>query len=303
MTSISIETLFTILFVMIDDWYQSKGHRYVPRTAGRKAKFSNSEVLTLMLGAEYLPFPSENQYLGYMRANHSALFPDLLSQSQFNRRARGLSYLAEMLRRDWLIALAIEQEDIFLIDTKPLPVLGYKRSKRRSDFSDSAAYGYCASRKLYYFGYKLVMITTLDGLPVVYGLVAANTDERLAAEAVIDHIQNAVLIGDKGFIGVEWQAQMHEQTGNSIITPKRKNQLKQHRPGFDKMLNKARRRIEGLFHELQNTGRNLERMLAKSIAGLRARLSAKVAAHLFKHILRKTKQIDVQIFQGPIHFT
>ena len=302
MTSINIDTLFTILFVHIDDWYLAKGQRFVARTAGRKPRFSDSEVLTLMLGAEYLPFSSEQQYLGYMRANHSDLFPDLLSQSQFNRRARSLRYLIECLRRDWLIDLGIDQVERFLIDTKPVPVLGYKRSKRRSDFYGSAAYGYCASRKLYYFGYKLVMITTLDGLPVVYDLAPANTDERLAAEAVLDNIKNAVLIGDKGFIGVEWQAQMLEQTGNKILTPKRKNQA-QNPPGYDSALNQIRERIEGLFHELQNTGRNLERLLAKTVLGLAARLSAKVTAHLFKHILRKAYQIDVQTFQGSIHFT
>ncbi len=272
------------------------------RTADRKPKFSDSEVLTLMLGAEYLPFSSESQYLGYMRANHSDLFPDLLSQSQYNRRARGLYYLAERMRRDWLIDLGIEQVERFLIDTKPVPVLSYKRSKRRSDFLGSADYGYCASRKLRYFGYKLMMVTTLNGLPVVYDLVAANTDERLAAETVIDYLKNTVLIGDKGFIGVEWQAQMLDQTGNKILTPKRKNQV-QNPPGYDSVLNRMRERIEGVFHELQNTGRNLERLLAKTVAGLATRLSAKVAAHLFKHILRVHYHIDVQTFQCSRNFT
>ena len=59
------------------------------------------------------------------------------------------------------------------------------RSKRRSDFAGSATYGYCASRDLSYFGYKLVALTTLDGIPVLYDLVPAHTDERVAAEAVL----------------------------------------------------------------------------------------------------------------------
>jgi histidinol phosphatase-like enzyme len=75
------------------------------------------------------------------------------------------------------MTLGIEQQITYLIDTKPTPVVGYKRSKRRSDFRGSADFGYCVSRKLYYFGYKLVMVTTLDGIPVVYDLVPANTDE------------------------------------------------------------------------------------------------------------------------------
>lgn len=303
MTSIDIVSLFTMLYVKIDDWYLTKGKRFLTKTAGRKPKLSDSEVLTLMLAAEFIPFPSEQQYLSYIRANHHDLFPDLLSQSQFNRRARSFFYLMEMLRRDMLIEFGIEFEQKFLIDTKPVPVLGYKRNKRRSDFLGSADYGYCASRKLYYFGYKLVMITTLTGLPIAYDLVAANTDERLAAEAVIDYLRNAVIIGDKGFIGTEWQNQMFEQTGNRILTQKRKNQKTQNSPAYDRMLNCLRERIEGVFHELQNTGRNLERLLAKTVSGLKARLSAKVTAHLFRHILRVQHQIDVQTFQCSKHFT
>ena len=54
-----------------------------------------------------------------------------------------------------------------------VPVLGYKRDKRRSDFFGSADYGYCASRHLRYFGYQLVsVVVTLAGLIVRYELSA-----------------------------------------------------------------------------------------------------------------------------------
>jgi hypothetical protein len=69
------------------------------------------------------------------------------------------------------------------------------------------------------------------------------------------------------------------------------------------LLNGLRERIEGVFHELQNTGRNLERLLAKTVDGLATRLIAKITAHLFKRILRATYRIDVQNFQGSIDFT
>lgn len=297
MTSISIETLLTIIYVMVDDWYQEKGQQHLKGKVGRKPRFSDSEVMTLMIAEDYIPYPGETQYLGYIRANHGELFPNLLDQSQFNRRARGLRYLVEALRQDWLMEVGIEQQTTYLIDTKPIPVVGYKRSKSRSDFQGSADFGHCASRNLNYFGYKLVMLTTLDGLPVVYDLVAANTDERQAAEAVIDRITNATILGDKGFLGIEWQDQIHQQTGNTMLTPKRKNQKVQHPDGFEALLNSLRERVEGVFHELQNTGRNLERLLAKTVTGLVTRVIAKVTAHLLKYLLRTRFGVDVQSFR------
>ncbi len=302
MTSIDLETVLTIIFVQVDDWYQKKGIYWLKGKVGRKPALSDSEVMTLMVAEDDIPYPAEAQYLAYVRANHGDLFPKLVDQSQFNRRARALRYLVEALRRDWLLELGVEQATTYLIDTKPLPVVGYKRSKSHSAFRGSAAYGYCASRKWHYFGYKLVLISTADGIPVVYDLVAANTEERAAAEAVIDRIANVDLLADKGFLGVEWQAQMLEQTGNTIHTPKRKNQKIHHPDGFEALLNRVRERIEGVFHELQNTGRNLERLLAKTVTGLVTRVIAKVTAHLLKHILRLRYGIDIQTFQWSLDF-
>ena len=76
----------------------------------------------------------------------------------------------------------------------------------------------------------------------------------------------------------------------------------QHPDGFESLLNSVRERIEGVFHELQNTGRNVERLLAKTIIGLATRVIAKVTAHLLKHILRLRYGIDVQTFQCSTDF-
>lgn len=297
MTSINIESILTILFIEIDDWYKMNKEIYGKRTTGCPPTFSDSEMMTLMIAQDYIPYPAESQYVEYIRANHLALFPKLLDQSQYNRRARNLARTVEMMRRSWLVELGVGMEDTYIMDTKPLPVVGYKRDKRGSYFLDSAEYGYCASRKMNYFGYKLVMLTTLDGIAVVYDLVPANTDERKAGEAIIDQIENASVIGDKGFLGAGWQAKIEEETGNQVITPQRKNQLIQHPAGFEKELNHLRERIEGVFNELQNTGRNLERLLAKTVSGLSTRVISKMTSHLMKYKLRQKYQIDVQTFK------
>ena len=204
--------------------------------------------------------------------------------------------MLEELRRYWLIQKGWHLQTNYLLDTKPVPVLGYKRRKNRSDFAGHADYGECASRNLKYFGYKLVLLSTLDGLPIVYELVPANFDERLAAEAVIDYLGNSHIFADKGFLGVEWQAAMFDQTHNRIWTPKRKNQFVQNSKAFDRWLSAMRERIEGVFHEIQNTGRNIERLLAKTVSGLCARVIPKMTSHLLRHLLRIDFNVNVQTF-------
>jgi hypothetical protein len=297
MTSITIVELLTTIYVLIDDWYQAKGQLLLKGKPGAKPEFSDSEMLTLMVAQDFIPYPGETQYVGYIRANYRAEFPKLVDQSQYNRRARNLRYLVEMLRREWLGVLGVKDPKQLLVDTKPIPVMGYKRSKTHSEFAGSAAYGQCAARNLNYFGYKLVMLTTLDGLPVVYDLVPANTDEREAAEVVLQRVKDCDIFGDKGFIGDEWQAAIRQQTGNRVWTTKRANQTLQNPPEFDQLLSHIREHIEGTFHCIQNTGRNVERLLAKTIHGLSTRVILKVTCLVLKHLLRRDFAFDVQSFQ------
>jgi hypothetical protein len=289
--------LLTTIYVLVDDWYQAHGPTWLKGKPGAKPDLSDSEMMTLMLAQDVIPYPGETQFIGFMRANYLNLFPQLVDQSQFNRRARDLRWLVEQLRRDWVVRLMRETPTILLVDTKPIPVMGYKRSKRASDFAGRAAYGYCAARELHYFGYKLVMLTTPTGLPLFYDLVPANLDERDAAEVVLQWVQGRDILGDKGFIGADWQASLRERTGNRMWTVKRANQADQNPPEFDALLRHVRERIEGVFHCLQNTGRNVERLLAKTVHGLCTRVIVKVTSLVLKLLLRREFGIDVQSFQ------
>jgi hypothetical protein len=294
--SIDLESILSTIFVLVDDWHESQGKQLLKGKRGAKPNFKDSEVITLMLAMDFVPFPGETQFIGFIRANYLALFPKLLHQSQFNRRARGLRYLVEQLRQAWARHLLVTYETDFLLDTKPVPAMGYARSKQRSDFTKNATYGYCSSRKMHYFGYKLVMITTMKGVPVAYDLVSAHTDERVAAESVLPSLVNCAIWADKGFIGSDWQTKVYDQTGNRIWTVKRKNQHQQNPPAFDRLLNSVRERIESTFNTIQNTGRNLEHLLAKSVIGLCTRVIAKVTSHTLKLLLLRDFGIDVQTF-------
>ncbi len=296
-TSISINDLFTIIFVLVDDWYQAEGKKLLKGKPGAKPEFTDSEVITLMLAQDFIPYPSETQYIGHIRANYLALFPRLLDQSQFNRRARSLRLLVEELRRSWIIQRGWHLEHHFLLDTKPVPVVGYKRSKRHSEFAGRANYGLCASRSLKYFGYKLVTVSTMLGIPMVYELVPANLDERKAAEEVIDHFSLCDIFADKGFLGLKWQTQIFNQTNNLVWTPRRSNQHYQNDKKLDRWLSSIRERIEGVFHEIQNTGRNIERLLAKTVLGLCTRVIAKMTSHLLRHLLLIDFNVNVQTFE------
>ena len=291
--AISIELLFLVTYVLVDDWYQRKGQYLVHRTVGDLPTFCNSEMLTLMLAIDFFEFTSERRYVAFVRANYMCLFPHLLTQSQYNRRARQLGALLNALRQDWASALGVQLENHFLLDTTPVIAVGYRRTKHQSDFLGSAAYGYCAARRMKYFGYKLAMLTTLDGTPYAFELLPANTDERDAADEILDSLPpNSHGWSDKGFIGEEWQAQWAE-TGRHIWTTKRENQLSQNPPAFDQLLNRVRERVEGAFDILKEGGRSVEHTLAHTIEGLCSRILTKISGVTLRLYLRRFMGIDV----------
>ncbi len=183
--------------------------------------------------------------------------------------------------------------------------MGYRRSKKHSDFEGSADYGYCAARKMKYFGYKLVMLSTLEGLPIADELVPANTDEREAVEGVLQVAHGCDIYGDKGFIGEDWrreasplgQEEITQLTGNKIWTIHRYNQDQQHSSTLKRLIGRVRQRIEGVFHEIQNTGRNPERLLNKTIEGFTTHIAAKITSHTLRLLLSSQFGIDVLTFQ------
>ena len=291
--SICTAELMLVTYCLVDDWYQRKGARLLGRTVGSKPEFSDSEVLTLMLAIDIFEFTSERRFVCFIRADHLALFPKLLTQSQYNRRARSLQYLLDELRKEWATELGVQFERHFLLDTTPVIAMGYRRDKSHSDFRGSAEYGYCAARRLKYFGYKLVMLTTLNGTPYAFELVPANTDEREAADEILDSLPpDSNVWSDKGFIGEEWQADWSRQDVH-VWTTKRENQKVQNPREFDRLLNSVRERIEGAFDILKEGGRSVEHTLAHTVKGLCSRIIAKIAGGILRLYLRRFFAIDV----------
>lgn len=290
---ISIADLMLVTFFLVDNWYQRKGARLLGRTVGSKPGFSDSERLTLRLAIDFFEFTSERRFVAFIRANYLALFPKLLDQSQYHRRGRSLRYLLNELRKDWAAELGVQFEQHFLLDTTPVIAVGYRRDKNHSDFRGSAEYGYCSARRLKYLGYKLVMLTTLDGTPYAFELVPANTDEREAADEILDTLPpGSNAWSDKGFIGEEWQADWSRQEVQ-VWTTKRENQKVQNPPEFDRLLNGVRERVEGAFDILKEGGRSVEHTLAHTVEKLCSRIIAKIAGGILRLYLRRFFGIDV----------
>jgi hypothetical protein len=294
---IDTETLITLVYFIVNNWYLTEGCKYLKGKLGRKPEFTDSEMITFMILKEFLQFKAERKFLGFMHGNYSEMFPDIVDQSQYNRRSRALRLILDRIRSHFANELGVQLASLYVLDTEPVPVVGYKRSKKHSDFWGTAEYGHCASKNLKYWGYKFVMLVTADGIPAAFELVPANTDERDAAEEVLPAANpGSIALGDKGFIDEERQEDWKERYGVSVYTFKRKNQHKQNPPAIQQLLKENRSQIETTFSSLDRV-EGLEDHGAKTVLGLVTRIIAKVVAYTFRKYLLRFHGINVLTFQ------
>src|SRR6266851_3269224 len=159
-------TVLTTLFTIVDD--TMKGSPMIQRTLERPGPaphLSDSEVITLAIYQELIGEPREDHFFRLHQEQLRSYFPGLNERSRYNRRKRDLWAVILAVRVSLQIVLdALELEETAVIDSAPVPCVGYKRAKHASDFVGTANYGVCSSKAMKYFGLKLHSVVSLSGV-------------------------------------------------------------------------------------------------------------------------------------------
>lgn len=247
------------------------------RRRGVIPKFSDLEVIALSLTAETMSIDSEN-YLFIQLAQYKSSFPNMISRRQFNDRRKFTGNLCETIRKR--IADHVDGgEDYFCIDSKPIEVCRTARGKRcqmgKKDYSKAPSFGYCASQRTYYFGYKLHALCGLSGVIHAYDLTKASVHDINYLHDIKFEYHDCSIFGDRGYIGKEIQLDLFETANIKLECPYRLNQ-KDWKPQFIPYA-KARKRIETVFSQLADQFMII-RNYAKETEGLFTRIIGKISA-------------------------
>ena len=279
----TFEDLCTVVYVLVDEIYQLQMQPHDHRP-GPRADFTESELLTVTLVAELIGLDEETAILGYLRRNHAALFPLLPDRTRYNRRRRALGEVLNTLRRQvlgWLLALLPPDErPLALIDSLPVPVVGFHHARGEHGWKGWATYGYNASKKQTIYGFKLHLLTTADGVIVDFALAKAHLTDGTFTEQLLGDKYHLLVVGDKGYVDEGKQASLAARQDVLLVTPKRNNQHLQLPAGMASLLSHFRQMIETVNSQLADQF-HIEANKAKCMSGLVARVHAKLAAHTF----------------------
>jgi len=245
----------------------------------RKPKLSDTEIIALSLCQECLSIDSENWFLAKLKSGYRSDFPNLVHITNYNKRRKRLAAWTELANRR-LATMLNEGEDVFMVDSIPVPVCKLARGKQlracRHDFETAPDKGYSAVYKQYYIGYKLHLTIGMNGVYQGMELTKASVhDVHYLNEVKYSGLNPCVLLGDKGYLSAKWQLGLFTSVNIELETPKRANQNK--RNPWPWVFKSTRKRIEVAFSQLCDQ-MMLKRNYAKTFEGLRTRIMAKVAA-------------------------
>lgn len=262
-----LDTLLTALYVLADDLLPRR-----PR-ARRRPRITDAEFVCLAVAQVLLDVPSERRFLRFAMTRLGHLFPYLPKQPGYNKRMRALAPQIVTLLNAIVFQSPSRHDKIRLLDSTPVPCGASRETVKRSDFAGYASYGWCASHRRYFWGFRLYLLCASDGMPIAFELAPANASEREVASEMLRRIELAgyTVIADKGFAGEEFETLMRE-LGAIFLRPDRTNE----QPRFGK-LGGIRQWIESIIDTIKGQ-LSLERHGAHTMPGLTTHIAQRLLA-------------------------
>jgi hypothetical protein len=264
------QELLLLVLCLVDDELKALGP---PRSRGPAATLADSEVVTIEVVGELWGIADDRALLDHFLSYHAAEFPALASvhRTTFARQAANLCWIKRRPQARLAERLS-PPGDGWLIDSAPLPACFFARARR---FAGVAAYGYDPVAAKAFYGFRLHLRTSPDGVVVGYALAPANAAELALARELAPR-PVGVGLGDRGY----WSPELREElraAGGEMLAPFKKRGSDPDPERSERLL-AVRRQIETTFGELvERLG--CRRIKVKDLWHLEHRLVRKILVH------------------------
>ena len=179
--------------------------------------------------------------------------PHMLSKSRLCRRLHNLlSLLPSVFGSLGEMEKHKEGQKGFVLDTYPVPVCQNIRIWRSKILKGEQYRGYCASKKSYFYGYKLVLVTTVAGAFCEVALVPGSMHDRPAMDFLpLDFQPGSLIVADKAFIDSELEELWSESSDVYFAPERRKNAKCSPSSFFTCFAKRWRKRIETVGSQIK----------------------------------------------------
>ena len=248
-----MDDTITTIYCLCDEFLKAIDHRDDPQV-----RLTSAEVMTVPLVAAAFfggNIDKTRRFLheyGYM--------PTMISKSHLNRRIHAIepspwwalfSPLAEAFKKP-----SNNPEQTYVVDSLPIPVCDNIRIRRcrlypPQDYG-GAFRGYIPSKRRYFYGLRVHLVTTGAGEPVEFSLAAGSeADVSVFKDLELDLPEGSTILADKAYTDYDYE-DLLEEVGLHLKAQRKKNS-KRPMPVWEEFLGKpVRQYIETVFGGLTN---------------------------------------------------
>ena len=204
-----------------------------------------------------------------------------LDKSGFIRRLHALTdtlHALFALVGDWLKHRHSEAR--YVLDSFPVAVCHNTRIPRCKLLTGKAYHGRCASKRSWFYGLKVQVVATSDGVPVEFRIHAGGESEQAGRRGLaLDLPEGSILYTDAGYTDYVAEDLFNEASGSQQRTARRKDSKRPLHPAQRFLIQYFRKGIETCFSQL--TARFPKQIHAVTAAGF----ALKIALFIFAHVL------------------
>jgi hypothetical protein len=247
------------IYCLCDDLVKALQHQ-----EDRQRLMSDAEVMTTAIVAALYFGGNFERARDLLASPH--YIPQMLSKSQFNRRLHALRDLLLMVFR--VLGETFKQlnaTSLYIIDSFPVAACDNIRIKRDKRFCSEKFRGYTASKRRYFYGVKIFLLTAAAGQPVEMFLVPGSTADVAALDVFdFDLPSQSTVYGDSAFTLYAVEDLLHEACGIDLSPMRKKNSKRPASASLAYLQAVGRKQVE-------TAGSMVERLLPKSIHAVTAK--------------------------------
>lgn len=182
------------IFCFIDDILQGINH-----VEDVRRQVSDSEIILTAIVSSTSFYGNHSSAIKFMK--QYGFIPNMLDKSRFNRRLHKIGKLLYELFEivsSYYTDLCCELH--YIIDSFPVAVCNNMRIANCKILKDKKWRGYTASMRNYFYGVKVQLLTTKDGIPIAFHFTPGKTGDAKALGKMIDKLPaEALLYGDSAY--------------------------------------------------------------------------------------------------------
>ena len=235
------------IYAITDDLLKAIGHREDCRR-----DMSDAEIITTALIAAMFFSGNHSAACDYMKDHN--LIPNMLEKSRFNRRLHNVSILIhDLFHQVGMILKESSGCTEYLLDSFPIPMCDNIRIFNVKLIKSEVMRGYIASKKRYFYGIRVQLLTTKNGIPVEFVFMPGSANDVRALNALpLNLPPGSEVYADGAYTDYTAEDDLEFAEQITLQVMRKKNSKRQDKPWNKYIKQHIRHYIETVFSSITN---------------------------------------------------